>query len=241
MTPTLLAVAHGTRNPRGRAAVEDLLDRIRALRPGLEVRLSFVELAAPLLPDALADLTGPAVVVPLLLSAGYHTAVDIRSRVPAALPVAAPLGPHPLLARALADRLREAGWRPGNPVVLAAAGSPDARSVVGARATARLLAGLTGSPTLPAFAATALPRLPAALRTLRVRYPDQPVALASYLLAPGRFANLVAAVGADMVGAPLGAHGAVARLALRRYDEARRYGWQPAPGGPLRCGSAAGS
>lgn len=227
MTPTLLAVAHGTRDPRGLATVQELLNRVRTLRPGLPVRLGFVELAAPLLPEALAELTGPAVVVPLLLSAGYHTTADIQAQVPAGVPVAAPLGPHPLLARALAGRLREVGWRPGDPVVLAAAGSADARSMAGARATARLLTALTSSPTVPAFVASAPPRVPAAVRALRIRYPHRPVAVASYLLAPGKFARAVAGAGADLVSAPLGSHDAVAELALRRYQQARRYDGQP--------------
>ncbi|MEV4008524.1 hypothetical protein AB0K37_40630, partial [Actinomadura sp. NPDC049753] len=46
------------------------------------------------------------------------------------------------------------------------------------------------------------------------------IAVASYLLAPGRFHDRMRACGADVVAAPLGAHGAAARLVLRRYDEA---------------------
>ncbi|HSV64832.1 MAG TPA: sirohydrochlorin chelatase [Mycobacteriales bacterium] len=230
MTPTLLAVAHGSRDRRGAAAVEALLDRVRALRPGLPVRLAYVELAAPLLPDVLAELDGdPAVVVPLLLAAGYHTKADIRGRVPAGTPVAPALGPHPLLARALAGRLRGAGWRPGEPVVLAAAGSGDGESVAAARTTARLLTGLTGSPAVAAFAASARPGIPAAVTALRARYPGQRVAVAAYLIAPGRFADAVAAVPADVRGEPLGAHDAVAALVLRRYDEAWRYACAPRP------------
>ncbi|MEV4443420.1 hypothetical protein AB0K09_31390, partial [Streptomyces sp. NPDC049577] len=47
------------------------------------------------------------------------------------------------------------------------------------------------------------------------------VAVAPYLLAPGDFARRAGAdaTGADLVSAPLGPHGAVARLVLRRYDE----------------------
>jgi hypothetical protein len=46
------------------------------------------------------------------------------------------------------------------------------------------------------------------------------VAVAPYLLAPGRFADTVAAAPADLVSAPLGAHPGLADLVLRRYDEA---------------------
>src|SRR5690606_39419854 len=70
------------------------------------------------------------VVAPLLLSSGHHTAVDIASAV-AAHPASRqtePLGTHPLIAHVLATRLRAAvrgAWRPGDSVVLAAAGSSD--------------------------------------------------------------------------------------------------------------------
>ncbi|MBD0672913.1 sirohydrochlorin chelatase, partial [Streptomyces sp. CBMA156] len=47
------------------------------------------------------------------------------------------------------------------------------------------------------------------------------VALAGYLLSPGFFARRAATTAARWTSAPLGAHPAVARLVLRRYDEAR--------------------
>jgi sirohydrochlorin ferrochelatase len=46
------------------------------------------------------------------------------------------------------------------------------------------------------------------------------VAVASYLLADGLFQGRLAEAGADVVGAPLGAHPAVIRLACRRRREA---------------------
>src|SRR5690606_39293761 len=70
------------------------------------------------------------VVAPLLLSSGHHTSVDIASAVAAHAPSrqTEPLGTHPLIAHVLATRLRAAvrgAWRPGDAVVLAAAGSSD--------------------------------------------------------------------------------------------------------------------
>jgi sirohydrochlorin ferrochelatase len=194
---------------------------VAARRPGLLVRAGYLELAAPDLEAALTGLAGrPVVVVPLLLGAGYHVKVDIRTRVPAGIPVTAPLGPHPRLVRAVADRLRAAGWEPGEPVVLAGAGSADAESVLATRHTARLLELATGSPVQAAFAAAAEPRVPAAVAALRARHPGRRVAVAPYLLAPGRFADTVAAAPADLLSAPLGAHPGLADLILRRYDEA---------------------
>ncbi|MFP3969400.1 hypothetical protein SMC26_44395, partial [Actinomadura fulvescens] len=48
------------------------------------------------------------------------------------------------------------------------------------------------------------------------------VLVASYLLAPGLFHRRIEAAGADAVSAPIGAHDAVARLVLRRFEEARQ-------------------
>jgi sirohydrochlorin ferrochelatase len=209
--------------------VEQLVRRVAVLRPGLPVRVGFVELAEPSLDHVLASLGGrPAVVVPLLLGAGYHTRVDIAGRVPPGTPVAVALGPHPLLAHALLDRIREAGWRPGEPVILAGAGSTEPQSVEAARGTARLLAAATGSPVRTAFVATSNPRLSEALAHLRAAGTARPLTIAPYLLAPGRFATAVTRTAVTRtagnrarVAAPLGAHDAIARLILRRYDEAR--------------------
>lgn len=57
--PALVAVAHGSRDPRALHTVTGLLDRVRELRPGLDVRLGHIELNAPLLPQTL-DALGAA-------------------------------------------------------------------------------------------------------------------------------------------------------------------------------------
>lgn len=117
--PTLVAVAHGSRDPEALRTVTALVDRVRALRPDLPVRLGHVELNDPLLADTLAELRGEAVLVPLLLGRGYHIKRDLPDAVAAAphlsVRMAAPLGPHPLLAEALHTRLTEAGWPSGRP------------------------------------------------------------------------------------------------------------------------------
>lgn len=118
--PALVAVAHGSRDPAALTTVRALLDRVRELRPGVPVYLGHIELNAPLLSDTLAALPpGPAVLVPLLLGRGYHIAHDIPAAAAVAAHldtrIAAPLGPHPLLAEVLHDRLIEAGWAGGAP------------------------------------------------------------------------------------------------------------------------------
>ncbi|MGW7263684.1 sirohydrochlorin chelatase [Streptomyces sp. NPDC054842] len=230
--PALVMVAHGSRDPRALDTVLSLAERVRELRPGLSVRLGHIELNEPLLPDTLASLdTGEAVLVPLLLSRGHHVKRDIPEAA-AAVPerdcrVASPLGPHPLLVETLYERLVEAGWRTrmseatrrASGVVLAAAGSRDPDAAVDTRRTAQLLAERLGVPVVPAYASAAAPTVPAAVRALAARGRHR-VAVASYFTAPGRFATESAAAAPWIAAAPLGAHPAMARLVLHRYDRA---------------------
>ncbi|MEU2098179.1 sirohydrochlorin chelatase [Streptomyces globisporus] len=229
--PALVAVAHGSRDPQALRTVLALLDRVRELRPGLDVRLGHIELNAPLLPDTLDELRGAeAVLVPLLLGRGHHVKRDLPAASAAApgvrTRIAAPLGPHPLLVEALYGRLVEAGWDPGDRdsrragVVLAAAGSRDPDSAQDTRRTARLLAMRLGVPVVPAYASATTPTVPAALRALAARGRHRAF-VASYFTAPGRFASACADAVPHRAAAPLGAHPAMARLVLHRYDQAR--------------------
>ncbi|MBT2449057.1 sirohydrochlorin chelatase [Streptomyces sp. ISL-43] len=224
MQPTLVAVAHGSRDPRAPHTVETLLERVRELRPRLDVRLGHIELNQPLLDDTLDQVSGAAVLVPLLLGRGTHVKRDLPASAARAghlrIRIAAPLGPHPLLVEALYERLVEAGWSAGSPVVLASAGSRDPDSAADARVTAALLGErLGGVPVVAAYASAASPTVPDAVRALAARGRHR-VAVASYFTAPGRFATQCAAAAQGPAAAPLGAHPALARLVLRRYDEA---------------------
>ncbi|MFC8127652.1 sirohydrochlorin chelatase [Streptomyces sp. NPDC057302] len=233
--PALVVVGHGSRDPRALATVTALVERVRELRPGLTVRLGHIELNEPLLTDTLAAASGSAVLVPLLLGRGYHVKHDIpdaAARAPhLGTRVAAPLGPHPLLVDALHDRLIEAGWPTGlgragrrtAAVVLAAAGSRDPDSATDTRRTADLLAQRLGVPVVPAYASTTAASaldVPAAVRALSARGRHR-TAVASYFTAPGRFATQCADAAPWLASAPLGAHPAMARLLLHRYDQAR--------------------
>ncbi|ANP57059.1 sirohydrochlorin cobaltochelatase [Streptomyces griseochromogenes] len=228
--PALVLVAHGSRDPRALHTVRALMDRVRHLRPAVPLHLGHIELNEPLLPDALAALgQTPAVLVPLLLGRGYHVKQDIPEMAAAASAdtrSAAPLGPHPLLAQALHTRLTEAGWpatmddtaRRSTAVVLAAAGSRDPDSATDTRRTARLLAARLGVPVVPAYASAATPTVETALHALAARGRHR-VAVASYFAAPGRFATQCAQQAPWIASAPLGAHEAMARLILHRYDQ----------------------
>lgn len=76
----------------------------------------------------------------------------------------------------------------------------------------------------PAFASAALPRTEDAVRALRAEGVDR-VAVAPYVIAPGRLPDRIAAgaeaAGADVLADVLGPAPELARLLLDRYDEAR--------------------
>ena len=116
-----MAVAHGSSDPRAAASVDALLSLVRARAaaagyPGLDVRAAYLGHAAPTLAQALGAVDGAAVVLPLLLTAAYHSKTDIpkvlhevrRARPRLGISYGRPLGPHPLLRRALERRLAEA-------------------------------------------------------------------------------------------------------------------------------------
>ena len=211
----LLAVAHGTRSAAGIDTVSQIVDAVCTSRPDLDVRLAWIELVPPDVPAALRDVPAdrPVVLVPLLLSSGYHDRVDLPAAVAAARPgtLRAPvLGPDPLLSVALAARLAEAGLADADAVVLAAAGSSDPDAVEQVHEQARLLSAHLGKPVTAGFGSAASPTVAEAVDAA-----GPSVAVAPYLLAPGFF---VERLGTDGVAAPLGAHPAVVELVLERYS-----------------------
>src|SRR5262245_24003588 len=224
--PTLLAVAHGSRHPAATATVAALVRQVERLAPVLDIQVAFVQHAEPSLADAL-DSAGPdVVIVPLLLSTGYHLTTDIAgaaTAIDSAITasgsgprIAGPLGPDPLLVTALTGRLAEAGVPEGTPVVLAAAGSSDPQAADEVQAQENLLARELGAPVVVGYAAAGQPSVSEAVAELRART-GRPVAVATYLLAPGQFHDRLAQSGADWVTAPLGDHPTVAALIIDRY------------------------
>jgi sirohydrochlorin ferrochelatase len=117
----------------------------------------------------------------------------------------------------MADRLRAAGWRRGDAVVLAAAGSSDPRAVADVRTAARQLSGTVGSRVRVGFLATGAPQLPPLVAGLRTAGASR-VAVASWLLAPGLFSSKLASAGADVIGAPLGMHSKVVDRLVQLAD-----------------------
>jgi sirohydrochlorin ferrochelatase len=216
VSPTLLAAVHGTRSPDGQSTTQTLISRVRSVRPGLRVDLCFLDVLEPRLAPRLAALSGPVVVVPVLLSAGYHVREDIPSAAAARATVARHLGPDRVLSEILAARLAAAGGDVADTVALVA--SPSTR-VSAARDLARAagdLASVLGRPVQPLTVGATLPDSLAAL-------PGR-IGIATYLLSEGHFYDALRAAasetGAVAVAAPLGAHPAIAELIVARYDEA---------------------
>lgn len=224
MRPTLVACSHGTSSPAGQAAISALVDQVRGLLPDVRVEQAFVDVEQPDVSAVVADLApaAPVVVVPVLLSTGFHTRVDIARAVasfPGRAVATAALGPHDLLALTLESRLADAGVSTGDAVVLAAAGSTDPAAAVDVGAIADLLARRLTAPVSVGFAAGAGTRIADAVAAARDGGARR-VAIASYLLAPGFFADVLAAAGADIVTEPLAPDVRVATIIAERYAAA---------------------
>lgn len=212
--PPVVLVAHGTRYAPGNAVARELAAQVAA-RAGRRAVAAYVELAVPLLDDVLVDAPDGTVVVPLLLSGGFHVRHDVPAslaRAPGLLRLAPPLGPDARLARVQAVRLRAAGARPGEPVVLLAAGSTDPAVDDDLARAGALLEAEWGARVSVATLTGRGPRLDEVARP--------GVAVAPYLLAEGHFARRARAeaqgVGAGPVAGVLGADPLLAELAMAR-------------------------
>ncbi|MEU2465271.1 sirohydrochlorin chelatase [Mesorhizobium sp. B2-3-3] len=243
-SPVLLVIAHGSRDPRHAATVHALTARVRSLRPGLRVETGFLDFNAPSVPRVLERLAAEGadevVALPLLLTRAFHAKSDIpsvlreaRSRLPRLrIRQAGVLGPSPLLNAALEQRVREAGVAPGDKgstgLVLASAGSTDPEAIAVIAEIARELRHTGWCAVRSAFASAVTADGPSrtadAVRALRADGVRR-VAVAPYVIAPGRLPDRIAAgaeeAGADVLAGVLGPSPALARLLLTRYDEAR--------------------
>jgi sirohydrochlorin ferrochelatase len=240
----LVAVAHGSKDPRAPATVAELAAVARERSPGLDLRTAFLGHAPPSLPQVLSTIEADraVTVLPLLLTAAFHSKADIpRMLARVARPGVSygdTLGPHPLLLDALDRRLAEADpgahADPGRTaVVLAAAGSsdPEANATI-ARLAAQWQARAGWHAVRPAYASAAALSAdgrrpegvsPAAAVARLLRDGAPRVAVATYLLAPGLFADRIRdaslAAGAAAVSPALGACAEVADVLLDRFAE----------------------
>ncbi|MFD4990931.1 sirohydrochlorin chelatase [Cellulosimicrobium cellulans] len=250
--PVLIGCSHGTSDLTGRDVIRALLDDVRAARPDLDVREAFVDVQQPEVADVVTSVVDPsaatdgpdgsapdgasvadgaqpgdAVVVPLLLSAGFHVSVDVATAVEDRGPgtgraaAASPLGPDPRLADLLAERLGEVGVRPGDAVVLAAAGSSRPGAARDVEELAAALRERVPGPVTVGYGAMAKPSVPDAVAAARADLaPGGRVVVAAYLLAPGFFYDRVLEAGGDVVTAPLAPDARLTAIVLDRYATA---------------------
>ena len=234
--PALVALAHGSRDPRSAATIQALCAEVRDMRPDLRIEAAFLELSKPSFSTVVDKLVRAGyeeiVVVPLLLTEAYHAKVDV----PAAIAEAE--SRHPglkvrasdilgletvfleVLDRRLRTALREARVRELDALVLAAAGSSDALANQAVGRLARLWGTRHHLPTVAAFASAAPPATGEAVRQFRAEG-RRHIAVGSMFLAPGklpdRAAELATEAGAVAVSAPLGSDPEIARTVLARY------------------------
>lgn len=234
----LVAASHGTSDPAGQRAVAALVTAVAARAAEIEVREAFVDVQTPDVPTVLADQHDrPVVIVPLLLSAGYHVRVDLARDAKAAtndsIVVAAALGPDPGLVAILERRVGELPLNADDVLVLAAAGSSDQRAAEDCRRVAAALAERLVRPVEAAFISASQPELRSAVVAARESGAAR-VVVVTYLLAPGYFADLAAAAGGDLTTSPLLTDGGpvppeLVDIVLERYRVAHVSGVLQAP------------
>lgn len=229
--PTLVAVSHGTSDADGQATVARLVDAVRDRIPAVDVRQAFVDVESPSLGEALADVGGPATVVPLLMGAGFHVHVDIANAIDQhrrsgfVAQAVGTLGPDPQLTAMLVDRIDAAGLRDGDAVVLGVAGSSDIRARLAAdRAAALLATRLRRRVRVGHLGGRGRAAADVIADARRELEPGGRVVVASYLLAPGFFISRLGSCGADIVTAPLASGLTVDErlvdVVVRRYGNA---------------------
>ena len=117
-TAVLVAASHGTSDPAGQRAVAALVAAVAARASEITVSAAFVDVQNPDVPEVLdSHSTEPVVIVPLLLSAGYHVRVDLARVAKAAtnpgVVVAGALGPDARLVQSPhGDRSVHDRWSP---------------------------------------------------------------------------------------------------------------------------------
>ncbi|MDP2306463.1 MAG: CbiX/SirB N-terminal domain-containing protein [Pseudomonadota bacterium] len=239
----LALLGHGSRKSDGNAEIHTLAARL----PG-SVTVGFIELATPsaeqALDAAVAAGADEVVAIPAVLLAAAHAKNDVplaiaraRLRHPGVRFFAArPLGVHPGMVRALADRFAEA--RQGAPeepperttVLLVGRGSSDPDANADLHKIARLFAERRGLLDVEvAYVGVTTPNIEDALVALLARRPRALVVL-PYLLYPGVLADRLRAQIAEFavlhprlsvaMAGPVGTHPAIVDVLLERVEEA---------------------
>jgi sirohydrochlorin ferrochelatase len=225
-----VAVAHGSRDPRSARAIAAALDRLRARRSELDVRLAFLDLNAPSVGqviDGIADrsaarrATGETaehdrvVIVPLLLGSAFHARVDLpaliaeaRTRHPFVEVVTADvLGADKDLITGARAAVAATGASLSDPdvgIALCAVGSPrPGANAVTEAITDDVLRGTAWRHARTCFATATSPTVTEALQQLR-RAGARSLVVVPWMLAPGVLWDRVrAAVGTSEFAEPV--------------------------------------
>lgn len=215
---SLIAASHGTDSAAGAQAITALVDAVRMRLLGrATVVETYVDVQHPQVDEVLErefELrpNDTFTVVPLLLSTGYHVRQDIAEaayKTAAEVNITPALGPDQRLVAVLVKRLVEVGVSATDTIVLCAAGSSDARAVAEVQNVKALLDATLGSTfncqivTELAFLSAAEPKLETLVSQLKASEPAQRITVATYLLAPGFFADKTKSAGADLTSEPL--------------------------------------
>ncbi|WP_410633544.1 sirohydrochlorin chelatase [Amycolatopsis sp. cmx-4-83] len=236
MTPPLVAVAHGSRDPRSASTVRALVDVVRAQAPGLSVHESFLDLSSPLVSDVLRGLYSAghrtAVVVPLLLGSAFHARVDLPALIAAVVAecpgfrirVSDVLGADPALEAVALDRLASAPRRRDTGVLLSAVGSSNAAANAVVASLASHWEERLGIPVSEAFASATQPDIPTAAAWLRERGARHLI-VGSWFLAPGLLPDRIARLAREadpkaFIADPLADDPRVADVVVSRYASA---------------------
>ncbi len=220
----LLAVAHGSTDPRAESVLDALIARVRAERPDLAATLCYLGHSTPDVTDAVNDLVeqgfSRVIVVPLLLTSAFHARFDLpgvieQSRVAhpsVEFRQAEVLGPHPQLFSLIYRRLNEADVHDTASLVLGAIGTSDPRANAELADVAATMGATIG------FASCA-PHIADVVADVRAAGARQ-IAIISYVLAPGTLPDRFYAAGADVITDVLGAAPELVNVILERYDAA---------------------
>jgi sirohydrochlorin cobaltochelatase len=199
---TVLLIGHGSRESGANVELEGLVDAFRAAHPELRVEVAYIELAKPLVADALdaiAPETRRLVLVPLFLFAAGHVKNDLplavdaaRAKFPRTEIVIAPcLGVHPSLVAMAWDRAATAvpedpAARAKTLLLVVGRGSSDPDANGDFSKVARLIGEGRGLFHVEsAFLGIAAPKTAQALELVARLRPDRVVVL-PYLLFSGR-------------------------------------------------------
>ncbi|QXW01696.1 sirohydrochlorin chelatase [Rhodococcus globerulus] len=236
----LIAVAHGSRDPRSARAITAAVAALREAQPGLDVRLAFLDLNAPSIDQVLDGVAHDghthAVVVPMLLGHAFHARVDLPGLLAAAtlrhpqltVTQAEVLGRDDRLIEALRERILEAGAHPDDPsvgVAVAAVGSSDAEAnSATAEIPGALATGTKWSGVRVCFATSAQPSVGAAISALRECGANR-IVVAPWFLAPGLLTDRLSAAATTAFGGTvfadtIGAHALLIETMIDRYNAA---------------------